>query len=280
MVHKSFFSNRITKLLSLIVIIILLVMTLSPVVLVIINSFKTESEYYNNGPLSLPENFNLDTIKRTWDKMDYLTKLRNSIIISVGVTLIAIIISLFNALALGIGNIKGKMFFIIFFLLGWMLPHEVFVFPLYYIFKTVGLFNNQLSVILTFGVLYTAFGTYYLSTVFSTCEKEIIEAATIDGCNKLQLLFRILVPIFKPALSVLAVLFFMWSWNEFLLPLIFLVSGDKQNIIIAMALVKGKAGSSVTSQSAAALLGILPTIILFFIFQRNLTRGITVGTIK
>ncbi len=280
MVNKSLMRNRTVKSLSLFCLIVLLLIMLLPFFLVTLNSFKTEAEYYDNGPFSLPKSLNLDTIKEVWNRMDYLIKLRNSIIISLSTALLAIVLSLFNAFALGIGNIKGKFFFLMFFLLAWMLPHEVLVYPLYYLFKLVGLYNTQLSVILIIAVLYASFGTYLLSSVFSTFTRELIEAAMIDGCNKIQLLFKIIIPLSMPSLLVLFVFFFIWSWNEFLLPLAFLVSNNNQTITLAMALTRGRYGETITSQGAAALLGIVPCIIFFIIFQRTLTRGVNVGSLK
>jgi raffinose/stachyose/melibiose transport system permease protein len=187
---------------------------------------------------------------------------------------------LLTAFALGIGKVKGKSFFIVFFLLAFVLPQEVLVFPLYYLFKLVGLYNTRLSVIIIISVLYSSFGTYFLSSIFSAFSRELIEAAEIDGCNKLQLLFRIIVPLSMPSLSILFVFFFIWSWNEFFIPLIFLVSNDNQTITIAMAMAQGQYGSTVSSQSAAALIGVIPCIIFFVLFQRTLTKGITLGSIK
>jgi len=251
MVNKSLILNRMVKLLSLFALIVLLLIMLLPFGLVTINSFKTETEYYVNGPLHLPQSLNLGTLKAVWNMMDFSIKLKNSMIISVSTAILAIVISLFTSFALGIGNVKGKSFFIIFFLLAIVLPQEVLVYPLYYFFKLVGLYN-----------------------------RELIEAAQIDGCNKLQLLFRIIMPLSMPSLSVLFVFFFIWSWNEFFIPLIFLVSNDNQTIPIAMALARGEYGSTVTSQAAASLLGIIPCIIFFILFQRTLTKGITLGSIK
>jgi raffinose/stachyose/melibiose transport system permease protein len=253
---------------------------LFPFALITNNSFKTETEYYANGPYSLFKSLNLDTLKKVWNLMDYSIKLRNSIVISLSVALLAIGISLFTAFALGIGRVKGKSFFIVFFLMAFLLPQEVLVYPLYYLFKLVGLYNTRLSVIIIISVLYSSFGTYFLSSIFSAFNRELIEAAEIDGCNKLQLLFRIIVPLSMPSLSILFVFFFIWSWNEFFIPLIFLVSNDNQTITIAMAMAQGEYGSTVTSQSAAALIGVIPCIIFFVLFQRTLTKGITLGSIK
>src|ERR671933_926808 len=108
----------------------------------------------------------------------------------------------------------------------------------------------------------------------------MIEAALIDGCNKLQLLLRIVLPISRPTLGVLFTFFFIWTWNEFFLPLIFLISNDHQTVPVALGVLQGDRLMDATTTSASALLGILPAMLFFVIFQRTLTRGITAGAIK
>ena len=109
---------------------------------------------------------------------------------------------------------------------------------------------------------------------------ELIEAAMIDGAGHFKLLWRMVVPIALPSLSVLFVFFFIWTFNEFFVPLIFLVSNDKQTVPLAIALAKSERGVVITLQSAASLLGILPCILFFIVFQRTLTRGVTAGAVK
>jgi raffinose/stachyose/melibiose transport system permease protein len=280
MVNKSLMADRAAKSLSLFTLIVLLLILIFPIAMIITNSFKTEAEYYASGPLALPQSLNLGSIIAMWNKMDYTIKLWNSFIISIVTALIAIGLSLFNAFALGIGRVKGRTFFLVFFLMAITLPQEMLAFPLYYFFKLFGLYDTRLAVIVTFAVLHSAFGTYLLTSVFSVFTRELIEAALIDGCNKVQLLSRIVVPLSMPSLSVLFVFFFIWTWNEFFLPLIFLVSNSNQTIPIAMALARGERGAVITTQSAAALLGVVPCIIFFVLFQRTLTKGITLGSTK
>jgi len=95
-----------------------------------------------------------------------------------------------------------------------------------------------------------------------------------------RLLFSIVVPLSIPVLSVLFVFFFIWTWNAFFLPLIFLISSAKYTVPLAVALTEGEYNTVITTQSAGALLGILPCILFFVIFQRTLTKGITLGSIK
>ena len=279
MAANSLTLNR-TQSRPLIVLVVLMIVMLFPLVIVVINSLKTEPEYYANGPFALPQSFNLDTIIGTWNRTDYTTKLINSIYISLTVAVLASLLSLLNAFALGIGKVRGRTWLLLFFLLAITLPNESLAYPLYYFFKQIKLYDTQMSVILVSAAFNSAYGTYLLSSVFSSFNREILEAAQIDGCSKFQLLYRIVVPLSWPSLSVLFVFFFIWTWNDFFLPLILLISNSRQTVPVAIALAQGEHGAVVTTQSAAALLGILPCIIFFILFQRTLARGVTAGSLK
>ena len=143
-----------------------------------------------------------------------------------------------------------------------------------------GLYDTQLSVIIIFTVLQSAFGTYLLSSVLSSFPREILEAAEIDGASRWQVLWLVLVPVLRPTLMVIATFFFIWTWNEFLIPLVFLVSNSHQTVSVAMGLTRGQNLFDPVLQAAASLMGITPTIIFFLIFQRTLTRGVVVGAVK
>ncbi len=279
-VHHQKPTEMATNTLVLIALGVLLLLMLLPMILVTINTFKTETEYMQGGPMSLPSAWNIDNLTNTWNKVEYGVKLVNSFIISLAVAVIALALSLFNGYALGIGRMRGRTFFLIFFILAMTLPQESLVYPLYYMFKEIGLYNTRLGVIIVLAVLNSAFGTYLLASVFRTFPRELIEAGLIDGANKWQMLWRVVVPVMMPALSVLFVFFFIWSWNEFFLPLIFLISNSTQTVPLALALARGERGVIITTQAAAAMLGILPCVIFFFLFQRTLTRGVTAGAIK
>ena len=121
---------------------------------------------------------------------------------------------------------------------------------------------------------------YLLASVLTAFPREIIEAAHIDGASRWQVLWLVVVPVLRPTLAVLATFFFIWTWNEFLLPLVLLVSNDNQTVAVALGVLKGQYTSDPTRIAAASLLGISPTVLFFLIFQRTLTRGVVVGAIK
>jgi raffinose/stachyose/melibiose transport system permease protein len=259
---------------------LLLVFTLFPFFLALLNAFKSGPDYLRGGPLSWPSYLQFDSVSKFWRDADYTRKLLNSAIISASVSVLAVGISLLNAYALGIGRVRGSVAILALLLLGTMVPQESIIYPVYWMAKTVGLYDTQLSVIIVLAVLQSAFGTYLLSSVMSTFPREILEAAEIDGATRWQTLVKVVVPIMSPTLMVLGTFFFIWTWNEFLIPVVMLVSNNNQTVAVAMGLTRGQNMSDPTLQAAAGLLGILPTVIFFLIFQRTLTRGIVAGAVK
>jgi raffinose/stachyose/melibiose transport system permease protein len=251
-----------------------------PFLLILINSFKSPGDYNTSGPLTLPTSLYFDGIAAFWERVNFPEKLWNSIYISGVVALLAVLISVLNAFAIGIGRVRGRTWIIVLFLLANLLPQEALLYPLYYMFREIGLYNNPWSVIIIFTVIQSAFGTYLLSSVYGTFPKEVLEAAALDGASRWHILWRIIVPISRPTLSVLLIFFFIWTWNEFLIPLTFLVSNANQTVPVAISVLQGDRLMDVTTTSASALLGVIPTLVFFLIFQRTLTRGITAGAVK
>ncbi|WP_166980478.1 carbohydrate ABC transporter permease [Paramicrobacterium fandaimingii] len=251
-----------------------------PFLIILINSFKSPADYNTSGPLALPTEIYTDGLVAFWERVNFPEKLWNSIYISGLVAVFAVVISMFNAFALGIGRIKGRTWIVVLILLANMLPQEVLLYPLYFMFKQVGLYDNQWAVIIIFTVIQSAFGTYLLASVYGTFPKELLEAASLDGASRWRILWSVVFPISRPTLSVLLIFFFIWTWNEFLIPLTFLISNATQTVPVAITVLQGDRLMDVTTTSASALLGLIPTLIFFLIFQRTLTRGITAGAVK
>ncbi|MFI0443851.1 carbohydrate ABC transporter permease [Actinomadura sp. 6N118] len=253
---------------------------LIPFVVVVFNALKTPEEYTESGPLAPPGGLHFDSITDFWERVGFGQVLLNSALISGSVAILAVLLSVFNAYALGIGRVKGRMWVLALLLLANTLPQEALVYPLYYLAKQVDLYDTRIAVIIVFTVIQSAFGTYLLSSVLGTFPKPLLEAARIDGASRWQILWRIVVPSVRPTLAVLMVFFFIWTWNEFLIPLVFLVSQDNQTVSVALGVLQGQRMMDATMSSAASLLGLIPTVVFFLIFQRTLARGLTAGAIK
>lgn len=142
------------------------------------------------------------------------------------------------------------------------------------------MYNNPWAIVIIFTVIQSAFGTYLLSSVYGTFPKAILEAATIDGASRWRIFWNIVFPISRPTLSVMMVFFFIWTWNEYMIPMTFLIDSSSQTIPIAVASLSGERIMDVTTTAAASLISIVPTLIFYLIFQRTLSRGITAGAVK
>ncbi|OFP71464.1 carbohydrate ABC transporter permease [Actinomyces sp. HMSC065F12] len=256
------------------------VLMLAPLYLVVINSFKSPAEYSINGPVALPEQWTVSAFQRYLETVNFPRLLFNSIVTAGVTSLVGTCLSLLAAYALGIGRIKGRTGVVFVLLIATMLPQEALLYPLFYGVQAIGLHNSIWSVVIIFSVLQAAMGTYLLSSVMSTFPREMLEAAQVDGAGRFRVLISIVYPIMRPSLSVLLVFFFVWTWNEFLIPMIMLVGPDSQTLPIALANLKGQNTLDVTQMAAASLLTLLPTLIFFAFFQRTLTRGVTAGAVK
>ncbi|MFB9234119.1 carbohydrate ABC transporter permease [Plantactinospora siamensis] len=272
--------RRPTRYVVLVALVVLTLLVVAPLLVVALNAVKSPADYAGNGPLALPRSLYLSGIVDFWHRVDFTRKLLNSLVISLAVAVGGVGLSVLNAYALGIGRIRGRIWFLVFFLVANLLPQEVLVYPLYYLAKSLHLYDSLLSIIIIFTVIQSAFGTYLLSSVYLEFPTELLDAAAVDGAGRWRALVRVVVPVSRPTLAVLFTFFFIWTWNEFFLPLIFLVSSDTQTVPVALGVLQGDRQMDATTTSASALIGILPAVIFFLIFQRTLTRGIAAGALK
>jgi len=279
-INRNRLVRSVTKYVSLTILSVLCLLMVYPLIMITLTSFKTETEYYTNGPLALPKSIDFAMLTYTWKATDYTRLLMNSGIISICSAVLAVGLSVTTAYALGIGKIRGRAMILLFFMMAMTLPAESLIYPAYYFFKVVKLYDNLLSVILLEAALSASFGTYLLTSVFRSFDRSVIESAMIDGCNKLQILLQILIPLNIPSIAVLLVFFFVGVWNDFFIPLILLISSKNYTVPVAMAMARGEHNVTVTLQASAALLGVIPCVIFFVLFQRSLTRGLSAGSIK
>ncbi|WP_296665437.1 carbohydrate ABC transporter permease [Demequina sp.] len=251
-----------------------------PMLLLLLNAFKSPVDYANSGPLELPARLDFTGIQTFWETQNFPRALWNSVFISTMVAVIAVAVSVLNSFAIGIGRVRGRTWIVLVFLMANLVPQEMLFDPLFKLYDRVGLLSNPWSVILTFVVIQSAFGTYLLSSLLGTFPKEILEAAAVDGASRWRSLRSVIVPILRPTLSVLMVFFFIWTWNEFLLPLAFLNTADSLTVPLVLEQLNGERQTDTTTLIAGTLISIIPTIIFFLVFQRTLTRGITAGAVK
>ena len=256
------------------------VLMASPFLLLVLNAFKTGADYSTNGPLAWPTSFTLDAFTSYLNRVDFPVALWNSVLSSTVIAFGGAGLALLTSFAIGIGRIRASGVVTAVLLLATMLPHEALIYPLFYGAQATGTLNSIWSIVIVFTILFAAYGTYILSSVMSTFPRAVLEAAAIDGANKWTILWRVVFPIMRPTLAVLVVFIFIWSWNEFYIPLILLSDPSAQTVPIALSTLRGQHSIDITVVNAGSLLSLIPTLAFFLIFQRTLNRGVAAGAVK
>jgi multiple sugar transport system permease protein len=159
-----------------------------------------------------------------------------------------------------------------------MIPFQVVIIPTFLIVKKLGLIDTLGALIVP--NLAGAFGIFMMRQFFRTLPIELEEAARIDGASRLGVLFKIVLPLSGPALATLAVITFLWTWNDFLWPLITIYSADKMTLQLGLATFQGAHQTNTNLLMAANVMSIVPVLVLFFVAQRYFIRGIATTGLK
>jgi raffinose/stachyose/melibiose transport system permease protein len=243
-------------------------------------SAALSSAQFARPGLRLPDGLHLDNFVQAWTRGHFGQFLGSSVLVTVTVVVAAAIFSIMAAYAFGTMRFPGVTVLFYLFLLGLTIPEEALVIPLYYGFRNLGLTDTYWALILPQTAQSVAFGTYWMRTYFIGASRSLIEAARIDGASSWGVLWRILVPSGRPAITTMVVITFMWTWNEFLLPLIMITSTDRQTVPLGLAFFQGQHSSDVSLLAAGAVLVALPVVIIYLIFQRRFIEGMLSGAVK
>jgi raffinose/stachyose/melibiose transport system permease protein len=204
----------------------------------------------------------------------------SSMLIVIGVVPISMLIATLAGFALGhLRPPLGRAVFLA-FILGLTLPREGVIVPLYYQMRDFGILNTRWAIILPLIGLYMPFAVYWMRAHFINMPEDISEAARIDGASTWQLFWRVHVPLSSPALSSLAILLFLWTWNQFLLAVVLVSDPTQRTMAGALGAFQGQWGTDIPLLCAGSLLILTPTLIVFLIFQRRFVSALLQGSLK
>lgn len=261
-----------------VVLFVLALMILLPFVSIVLAALHSPGSTVSG--LGLPETWHWENFALAWEAGGYSDLMRSSFIISGGVVPLVAICAILAGYALGVLKAWGGKPISILFVLGLTLPVELIVIALYYNLSNVGLTNNYLGVILAEVALFLPFGVYWMQSHFSSMPAELVEAGRLDGASDLSVLRRVLLPISWPAITTLAVLVFMWSWNQFLLVIVLMQDPSMRTAPGGLGFFVGQYSTDIPLLSAATIITIAPIVVVYLLFQRNFISGITQGAIK
>ncbi|TCP54950.1 carbohydrate ABC transporter membrane protein 2 (CUT1 family) [Tamaricihabitans halophyticus] len=221
-----------------------------------------------------------DNFAKAWTVGRFGSYLGNSLVVSVSVVVLATVFSVLAGYAFGTMRFRGREILFYLMLLGLTVPTEAVVVPLYYNMRDVGLTDTYAALILPQVAQSVAFGTFWMRAFFSSTSRGLVEAARLDGANHWQTLWRVLLPIARPAMVTLIVLVFMWTWNEFMLALVMVTDESLRTAPLGLRFFSDRATTSVPLLAAGSVLVALPVVLVYLFLQRHFIRGMLEGSVK
>ena len=215
-----------------------------------------------------------------WEDGHFATYLRSSAIVTVSVVAIATFVSILAGYAFGQMRFRGGTALFYVFLLGLMVPLEATIVPLYYDLRDVGLTDTYWALILPQVALSTSFGAFWMRQFFADVPDDLSDAAAVDGAGPLRTLWSVLLPLARPALGTLALLIFMWTWNEFLLALVLVQDEAVRTVPVGLSFFQGQYSAQVPLLAAAATIVSLPVLVLYALLHRKFIAGLAAGSVK
>ncbi|WP_324013792.1 carbohydrate ABC transporter permease [Microbacterium sp. JZ37] len=272
-------SRRRTSILALIVLSILAVLVLVPIYYLVVTTFKSPAEAAAN-PMGLPASFDLTVYVDAFLKMEYPRAFLNTFLITVGS--VAGVVLLGAPAGYALSRKSGSRVASIAFLTllsGLMFPYQMSILGLYEVVKALGLMNSLLAVILINVAVNLPFATLLFHAFTTTVPRELEEAAGIDGAGAIRTFVTIVFPLLRPAVVTVAILNTLSAWNDFMGPLYFLQSREKQVILQEVYRNIGQFSIDWTSLFPMMVLGVLPLVVFYLILQRQVIGGVA-GSIK
>lgn len=271
--------KRIKLLIIYTILIVFCFLAIFPVSWAWLSSFKTNREI-SSSPFVLPKQIRWQNYQEAWQQGDFSTGIWNSTIVASTTTLFVVILSSLAAYAFARMQFKANnlIFFIFFF--GMTVPNPAVMGPLLSLVYKLGLIDTLWSLILPYTALHLPFGILIMRAFFRELPAELEDAAKIDGCSSLQLLFFIFLPLALPAVFVLTVLNFLGCWNEFYFAVILINDSSKNTLPLGLRAFQGRFSMNYALQFTGINIAAIIPIIIYVVFQKSFIKGTTTGSLK
>ncbi|PWU47584.1 sugar ABC transporter permease [Micromonospora globispora] len=266
------------KVLTYAVLIALSIVVLAPVVWTVLSSFKTQAELAQRPPTILPDSFGLTNYTEAMQTFRFATYLKNSVVVTVGATVLTLMINTTAAYGLAKYNFRGRNFLFLVTLGTIMIPLQIILIPVYQVASDLHLVNSLWGLIIPPAA--TPTGVFLLRQYMLGIPDDLIEAARIDGAGEFRIFLRIIVPLCGAPIAVLTIFSVIWRWNDFLWPLIISQSQDKYTLPVALAQFDSQLVVPFNYILAMSVVSMLPVIIIFLVLQRHIVRGIASTGLK
>jgi N-acetylglucosamine transport system permease protein len=252
-----------------------------PLLWVLMSSFKTSSEIFAS-PFGLPARWSFDNYVNAWTTAGIGSFFFNSVIVVFGALAVTMLFGSMSAYVLARFRFPGSRLLYYLMLAGLTFPVFLAIVPLFFVLRGMGLLNTLPGLILTYAAFAFPFTVFFLYAFFRTLSKSIAEAAAMDGAGEWRIFFQIMLPMARPGLATVAILNFVGLWNQFLLPVALNTNTENYVLTQGMASFASQAGYSVDFGAlfAAVVITVVPVLVVYLIFQRQLQGSVSQGTNK
>ncbi|MBZ4644605.1 MAG: multiple sugar transport system permease protein [Petroclostridium sp.] len=267
------------SIMTVVIFVIAFTMTL-PLLWMLSASMKVETDVFKFPIEWIPKRWNVvSNYKEVWgSQYNFAMYYWNSIKITVLATICQVFVSAMGAYGFSKINFKFRDSLFLLYLATIMIPEQVTIVPRFMIFKWLGLFDTHTGLVMMLS--FSVYGVFLLRQFMVVIPNSLSESAKIDGANHFRIFMQIILPITKPAIATLSILKFVWTWNDYQHPLIFLSSKEKFTLQLGMKQFASESGEFYSLIMTGAVMAIIPLIIVFIIGQKYVIEGITMGAVK
>jgi raffinose/stachyose/melibiose transport system permease protein len=257
------------------------ILCLFPVILVVINSFKTRAAIFSS-PLSLPtqESFSLEGYQTVWKQGDFIQYFQNSLIVTIASLFFILLFGAMAAFALSEYKFRGNRWMGLYLALGIMIPIRLGTVAILQLMVASGLVNTLTALILVYTAQGLPLAVFILSEFMAQVSSDLKNAGRIDGLSEYSIFFKLVLPLVRPAMATVAVFSMIPIWNDLWFPLILAPAEETKTVTLGAQVFIGQFVTNWNAVLSALSLAILPVLVLYALFSRQLIRGITAGAVK
>jgi raffinose/stachyose/melibiose transport system permease protein len=277
--HRSHPRRHLPSLTRYLVLGLLTVFALGPLVIMAFNSLKSPADFGRN-PLGLPQVPVWDNYPNAWESGNFATTLRNSSLLVAGTVAGELLLSGLAAYGLARLKLPGANLITVYLLVVSSLPTQLFLVPLFYLWRILGLVNSLLGVILIYIALNAPFAIFLLRSYIVQIPADFDDAARVDGASEFQVFAQIVLPLTWPAFLTVGLVVALSVWNEFLIATVFLTRPELSTVITSYYNFSTRFSRDWGLTSAAAMMMTVPIVVIFLLLQRRFIEGLTQGGLK
>jgi raffinose/stachyose/melibiose transport system permease protein len=250
-----------------------------PLVWTLLTSLKFTPELYRD-PFGLPAQWKWSNFTEAWVHARMGQYFFNSVMVTVGSTVLVLFITSLAAFALARFDFRLKGVLWGYILFGFLIPHSLVLIPLAIFTRTLGIYDSQLGLILVYAAVSVPWNIFFLRAFMETIPKELEESAVMDGAGMWTVFWHIILPLSTPALATMATFHILSAWREFILALVLTGSTESRTLPVGISLLEGHFTSNEPGVAAGMIITMIPAVIIYAFLQRYLLKGLTAGAVK